>query len=612
MRKYADPSEAIDTKAIGTGFLSHTEKVTPIEIFTDLPEYYVEEKDVGRVNYGEFVTNMHNEYDYEDALNFRKGLETKKGPSRLKKKVKFNLIDTPGLNATDGNDEKHVQSIFRGLNKANIIHLILVVIGSGPFSQGLKDAIQAYVDMFPGFNGIFAFVHSHFDYKNFHPQRHVVSRAIDLRTESLHDIMGRKTFPHFKIDCDVYNKKPIRECITQNTIKKILELATFNQPIEMLQTVVNKTHKMRDIDNILRDKFEATSATIEKTLRFKDAEEGELLAQIFRHETTVHKLEARIKVLNEFFVRHNVDLLDILHKERCDMDGKVNDQDNKIVIRYPWAGELGFTIEHRDLLRHNVEVIKELGSAADIKPWTSWKGEFTRTSSQNSVFHVKIYTTKSNLHQAEIAEKRKEHARLTLELEAAKRARVSHALRNERKKQQIKEIIANHSEGIQILGFVLNEVLSPEVFNALMEQEAYIGDNAVCAVKVQSVYMTLAKGTIVHCNTSVVPTETRSSDHSIKQAQVKNTAVPTKIGLSTSQYRPRSDQEHYSNNQGRVENVAVTTRSRSSTSPYQERPGQERHSTNQGPVEHIEVPTKARSSKSQYQPRPVRAQYGTN
>ncbi|KAG0329519.1 hypothetical protein BG000_012073 [Podila horticola] len=445
MRKYADPSEAIDTKALGTGFLSHTEKVTPIEIFTDLPEYYVEEENVGRVNYGEFVTNIHDEYDYEDALNLRKGLETKKGPSRLKKKVKFNLIDTPGLNATAGDDEKHVRSIFCGLNKANIIHLILVVIGSRPFTQGLKDAIRAYVDVFPGFNGIIAFVHSHSDYKNFHPQRH--------------------------IDCDVYNKKPIRECITQNTIKKILELATFNQPIEMLQTVVNKTRKMHDIDNILRDKFEATSATIEKTLRFKDAEEGELLAQIFRHETTVHKLEARIKVLNEFFVRHNVDLLDILHEERRDMDGKVNDQDNKIVIRYPRAGELGFTIEHRDLLRRNVEVIKELGSVADNKPWTSWKGEFTRTSSQSSVFHVKIYTTKSNLHQAEIAEKRKEHARLTLELEAAKKARVSHALRNERKKQQIKEIVANHSQGIQILGFVSNEVLSPEVFRQPSEQK---------------------------------------------------------------------------------------------------------------------------------------------
>ncbi|KAG0329637.1 hypothetical protein BG000_012022 [Podila horticola] len=250
---------------------------------------------------------------------------------------------------------------------------------------------------------------------------------------------------------------------------------------------------MRDIDNILRDKFEATSATIEKTLKFKDAEEGELLAQIFRNETTVHKLEARIKVLKEFFIRHNVDLLEILHEERRDADNDVNGQEGNFTIRYPQTSELGFAIKRRDLLVHNVKVLKEVGSENDKERWTSWQGDFQRTLPQNSVLHVKIYTTKSNLHQVEIREKWLEHAKLTKELDEAKMFRDSHALQNESKKQQIKEIVANHSEGIQILGFVSNEVLAPKVFNALMEAEAYIGDTAVCAKKVQGVYMRLAK-----------------------------------------------------------------------------------------------------------------------
>ncbi|KAG0023152.1 hypothetical protein BGZ82_010813 [Podila clonocystis] len=205
--------------------------------------------------------------------------------SYLGESVKFNLIDTPGLNATAGDDESHVQKIFSGLNKAKTIHLLLITISSGPFTQGLKDAIKAYVDMFPGFNGIIAFVHTHFDYKNFHPARLQVSNAIDLRTQSLHGIMGRKSFPHFKIDCDVYNKKPIRDCITQNTIQKILELATFNRPVDMLQTVINKTRKMRDIDNILRDKFEAT-------------------------------LQAMVKALNEFLIRHGVNATEVLPRDQ--------------------------------------------------------------------------------------------------------------------------------------------------------------------------------------------------------------------------------------------------------------------------------------------------------
>ncbi|KAF9278116.1 hypothetical protein BGZ74_003171, partial [Mortierella antarctica] len=255
IRRYADPEVVFNTGAIGTGFLSHTQKVTIETVTTNLPGYQVVDKKNknAKVNYGEYMKKYKDEYDYEDALNVRKGLESTRGPARLQETVKFNLIDTPGLNATGGDDEKHVQGIFGGLIEAKTIHLLIITISSGPFTQGLQDAIKCYVDMFPDFNGIIAFVHTHFDYKDFHHARKQASKAIELRTERLHDIMGRTTFPHFKIDCDIYNKKPIRDCITQNTIQKILELATFNQPVNMLHTVVNKTRKMRDIDNVLKD-----------------------------------------------------------------------------------------------------------------------------------------------------------------------------------------------------------------------------------------------------------------------------------------------------------------------------------------------------------------------
>ncbi|KAF9206595.1 hypothetical protein BGZ59_011601, partial [Podila verticillata] len=61
------------------------------------------------------------------------------------------------------------------------------------------------------------------------------------------------------------------------------------------------------------------------------------------------------------------------------------------------------------------------------------------------------------------------------------------------RKQQIKEIVDKHSEGIQILEYVANDVLTPDLFNALMEDQAYIGNTAVCAKKVQAVYMSLMK-----------------------------------------------------------------------------------------------------------------------
>lgn len=158
----------------------------------------------------------------------------------------------------------------------------------------------------------------------------------------------------------------------------------------MLQTVVNKTCKMHNIDNILHAKFEATSVTIEKTLQFKDAEEGELLAEIFRDETRISKLEARIKVLNEFLLHHDVNALEVLHEGQCYMDFGTEGWDKSFMLCYPETGELDFTIKARDLLHCNIKTTREIGSKEDKELWRSWQGDFEHTSLQNSGLHIRF------------------------------------------------------------------------------------------------------------------------------------------------------------------------------------------------------------------------------
>ncbi|KAF9319191.1 hypothetical protein BG003_009649, partial [Podila horticola] len=391
MRKYANPDVEIDTKALGTGFLSHTMNVKTETIVTDLPEHYVANQNGDVIDYRKFI-KTHDGNDYGDLLNMRKGLEMKKGDPRLPKTVKFNLIDTPGLNATGGDDEKHVQTIFRGLNEVKTIHLLIVTIASGPFTRGLKDAIKYYVDMFPDFKGIIAFVHTRFDYKNTHPTWVQEARAIDAKTGSLHKILGRTSFPQFKIDCNINNKRPIRECITWNTIQEILELATFNRPVNMLQTVVNKTRKMRDIDNHLQRQFESAIAGIEQARWLKDPKKAEVLAEIFRGETRIHKLKARAKVLDEFFVRHNVAHPEVLYEERLDMNSGTIGQYRVTTVQCQEIGQPGIRIE-RDLLCHGIHLVEEIGRRKDDEPWESWRADFRPTSPRHCLLHVKIYTT---------------------------------------------------------------------------------------------------------------------------------------------------------------------------------------------------------------------------
>ncbi|KAG0336594.1 hypothetical protein BG004_007970 [Podila humilis] len=497
MKKYADPTATIDFAAIGNGFVSHTEQIRYSTITTNLPECIVVRKGGEKVNYGEFRTDGGDEWDYEDKINQRKNMALEYENPRLNDgPAIFNLIDTPGLNATvEGDDEKHIQRIFNCLIEAKTIHLLIITISSGPFTQGLQDAIKTYVDMFPDFNGIIAFVHTHFDYKNFHPEQKRFLDVIDLRTASLNKIMKRSTFPHFKIDCDITNKKPIRESITQNTLQQILELATINNPIDMLHTVVNKTRKMRDIDNILRDKFEATTKTIENTLRFKIPEDGDMLSETYRRETIIHELDAKIKVLEEYFARHDIDRLEILHEDRRDMDyPKDNEKGDEVIMQYPVKGLLSFDILQRSILGHGVTIQNETPTKEESvrNPWRSWRLEFVRASLQHAVLHVKLYTAKFHMFHDEIMAKRQQHKELIEARQLAIQDRDSFSVLNESRKQKIKVIVDNHREGIEILSFVVNDVMAPEVFDALMKAEAYTGDVAVCSKKVQQVYMRLS------------------------------------------------------------------------------------------------------------------------
>ncbi|KAG0023150.1 hypothetical protein BGZ82_010811 [Podila clonocystis] len=495
MRKYADPTATIDQQALGDSVSSHTQEVSIQSITTDLPEYYVTGTNGEQVHCGNY-NNHEDEHDYEASLNNRKNLQLKERSPRLSKSVQFNLIDTPGLNTTKGDDEKQIRKVLENLidvqskTKDKTFHLVIITIASGPFTQGLKEAIKCYIEMFPDFNGIIAFVHTRFNYKNLHPACEQESHVLKRRKASLHKIMGRTTFPHFEVDCDDH-KLPIRDCITQNTIRKILELAVFNRPVDIRHTLINKTQKMRTVDDLLQDKIEAISCSVHKTLQYKDQDQGDLLAETYRCETKIHRLTARIGELEEFVRRHDVNDPELLCEERHDMEYEANGEGMDISLHYPETGEQYIPIVYRDILSHRFDVMGEIGQKDIHEPWTSWHAEIQRTSPLPSIFHVKIYTTKAMKYHAKIQQARTELGTLQKDLEAVIQCRNNHAQQNESMRAEIQGIDALHNEGILILGLVANKFLGLATFMALLDAHAYDGEYAACVKKVQAVYMCL-------------------------------------------------------------------------------------------------------------------------
>ncbi|KAF9322444.1 hypothetical protein BG006_002391, partial [Podila minutissima] len=487
MKKYADPTEAIDNSALGNSIHSHTMDVISTTITTDLPEYHVTKECGDKFNYREHMAKKDDVCDYEESLECN-NLRLEKGHPCLVKKVQFNFIDTPGLNTSVGDDETHIQKIFDALIEAKTIHLLLITISCRPVTQEFKDAIQTYADMFPGFKGIIAFVHTSFCYKNLHPGRKQASQAVFLRMQSLHEIMGRESFPHFKIDCHV-QKQATHDCITWNTIQKILQLARFNYPVDMLHTTIKKTPRMRVIDSILQDKVVAMYECMLKTLRFKDEEQARLLEGIYDRETEVHELKAKIKALDEYLSHHDVELLELLHEDRRETEYAEGGERVTESIRYSKSKESKCTIARASFHCQGVKVLSEVKGTDEKGSWTSWKANVERTSSDHSVLHVRIYSIKAHLHQAEIQGKRQERTALLMQLQEAVRHREDHARNNKSNEQSIVELVDNLNEVIQVLRQVRRQSLSPDTFRALLDARAYDGDIDACAKKVQKVYI---------------------------------------------------------------------------------------------------------------------------
>ncbi|KAF9992237.1 hypothetical protein BGZ80_008644, partial [Entomortierella chlamydospora] len=161
VKKYADPDYVVDYEKIGDSVNSCTKEVSKSTVLTDLPITGVlrmTEPDPVAIKVESLLQDNSNFDNFEDTINERKNLHivrTKSSNSRTQ--YRFNLFDTPGLNDTHGEDEAHIARIFETLTVAGNIHLVLITVGQGPFTEGFQKAIKCYFDMFPEFQGLIAF-----------------------------------------------------------------------------------------------------------------------------------------------------------------------------------------------------------------------------------------------------------------------------------------------------------------------------------------------------------------------------------------------------------------------------------------------------------------------
>ncbi|KAG0013690.1 hypothetical protein BGZ82_002062, partial [Podila clonocystis] len=330
IKNYANPSYAIDRPLLGNDNFSKTESTQPCYVESNLSTYEVYRKDTGEViDLGDLPSKFDDEEDYRDILFSRErdvGLRlAPQDPNNRSDNIEFRFLDSLGLTNADENDSNHAAIIIDKLIRIQTFNLIVITESyTNPLTQEQQLELEYFAKVFKGLHSRIMFLHTHVDYTNIHPTNTTHHLNMKMKNKALSKIFRRfdnesssdkdnfEDYPSLTIDL-VFKKRPVINCLIQNTIREILKMAI--QPAVPFDTSIQNIERIRAIpyptqftDDQLKhamarlqadaDKFEEEQlAEVRVEEEENAAEEGELAEVIVEPvESSVEPVESSADV----------------------------------------------------------------------------------------------------------------------------------------------------------------------------------------------------------------------------------------------------------------------------------------------------------------------------
>ncbi|KAF9157637.1 hypothetical protein BGX21_003153 [Mortierella sp. AD011] len=363
-----------------------TTAVTSTCITTTLPRFSIFENANARDDTSR--TKQLNNNDVRQYLSIvREEYEQQKSRLHLQKdpqtpnpyKFKFRLIDTPGLDfVKDGSKKilkgegsgafvsKTLPAIVEQLGPTCAVHLVLLIV-QDPDNYDNSDAVNFYRDMLPAFDFITVVAHGETKGDRATP----VSKAQPQHKSSFGDSYADQI--HFIIGDMFIRDDPIRDYLTRNDIRRILELALLNEPVFMQ---LKKPSFIKDLDNFLEDRYFELLKTIHNAVATA------------KESSPFHTILQLTKVQCDEYTRMEATLLSsplkLVFSRRFENTWDVSSTDNPIEVEMESTeGE----ITHVDILQHNIKIVKQDGGVGAQR----LKIAFRWTSAFYGVFDIRIY-----------------------------------------------------------------------------------------------------------------------------------------------------------------------------------------------------------------------------
>lgn len=225
--------------------------------------------------------------------------------------VQLKVIDTPGLDDSDGDDNKNIEEVLRYLNEMSkipdsyISSIIFITVHGAPFSNSFQKIYRYYEQCMPNLFGSLAIVSTRFSVMNWSqkykkygtpgiPRPESESAKAQMMQERRTDFA--KTFNrdpmHFFIDNKPNEERLLEELLTRNTISDIINFVASQSPMEIEQMMLVKFDHNVAID--------AKLSTILSTARTIWAEEEDrLLATATESTEEMSKCDKGIQICED-------------------------------------------------------------------------------------------------------------------------------------------------------------------------------------------------------------------------------------------------------------------------------------------------------------------------
>ncbi|KAF9379130.1 hypothetical protein CPB97_009147 [Podila verticillata] len=266
VKKYVDRHYQINRSLIGRGNTALTAQPMRFVVSSHLPKYEVVEKEGGTVlDLSSDLADKGTDDEYRDLISVREEkYELREVEQDLSgvpsESVELMFLDTPGINDTNRDDSVHAENIIKEVIATRSFNLILFVFKhDNPLTQEQRIALNYYAKVLCEFRSSITFVFTHVGYDHFHhsntchrkaiiDRRRVLSHlfrnpdidpcaAENISTMSHNDNSG-PDFPYFTIDF-VTKKRPVKQWMIRDTLRKILQRAVINPPSVMNTDKVN-------------------------------------------------------------------------------------------------------------------------------------------------------------------------------------------------------------------------------------------------------------------------------------------------------------------------------------------------------------------------------------